>query len=144
MPAVPPLTARFARWTIRKPYGLIGATVIAGLLVIGILGMYGATGPGLLDARTAFFITGGAIVVLTLASLYLMFTMNDVIRVLHVHQQRLPALQRDRDAAQDQRIAALEEARLADPAAMGAVASLEERVAQLERKVSSQVGHRAR
>lgn len=130
----------------RRPYALIGLLAAAGVLVIGVLGLYGASGPGLLSVQEAFFITGGVLLVLALTSLYLMFTISDAMRILHIHEQRIPELQKARDAAQDTRIGSLEKqtsAMKADamhdvpPVVFGAINRIEERLEELERRTAS-------
>ncbi|HEV8359673.1 MAG TPA: DUF4332 domain-containing protein [Candidatus Thermoplasmatota archaeon] len=123
----------------RKPYMRVGAFVVLGIVAVILLGALGASSPGIVDVRSAFFMTAGAILILALAMVYLFFTLNDALRILHVHEQRIPEIQKQRDASQDTRITALERRMALGSSSVSAtseaaLARLEERIAALERR----------
>lgn len=123
------------------PYSVLGALIIAGLIVVALLGYSGVQSAGIFDTREAFFVIGASILILTAASVYLLFTLRNTISVLKIHEEELQAA---RDAAQEGRIASLEGTRAGATTSLGPrvtalepqLASLETRVAALERERS--------
>ncbi len=123
------------------PYSVLGGLIIAGLIVVALLGYYGVQSPGIFATREAFFVIGASILILTAASVYLLFTLRNTISVLKIHEEELQAA---RDAAQEGRIASLEGTRSGATTSLGPrvtalepqLASLETRVAALERERS--------
>ena len=110
------------------PYSVLGALVIAGLVIVAFLGYSGVQSAGIFSTREAFFVIGASILILTAASIYLLFTLRDTISVLKIHEEEL---QSARDAAQEGRIASLESTR------SGATTSLAPRVDALEPQLAS-------
>jgi hypothetical protein len=127
---------------VSYPYSLLGALVLAGLVVIFIMGYYGTQSAGVFTPREAFFVIGASILILAVSSIYQFLTIRDTISVLKIHEE---VLQSARDMAQEKRISSLEDTRSGATASMGPrvaalepqLASLEERVAALEKKKSS-------
>jgi hypothetical protein len=113
---------------ISYPYSLLGGLVIAGLIVVALMGYYGTQSVGIFSPREAFFVIGASILILSAASVYLFLTLRDTISVLKIHEEEL---QSARDAAQEGRIASLESTRA------GTTTSLEPRVAALEPQLAS-------
>jgi hypothetical protein len=112
---------------ISYPYSLLGGLVLAGLIVVALMGYYGTQSAGIFSPREAFFVIGASILILSAASVYLFMTLRDTISVLKIHEEELQAA---RDAGQERRIASLESTR------SGATTSLAPRVAALERERS--------
>ncbi|MFZ3169060.1 MAG: hypothetical protein WA130_15715 [Candidatus Methanoperedens sp.] len=110
------------------PYAVLGGLVIAGLIIVAFLGYSGVQSAGIFSTREAFFVIGASILILTAASIYLLFTLRDTISVLKIHEEEL---QSARDAAQEERIASLESTR------SGATTSLAPRVDALEPQLAS-------
>jgi hypothetical protein len=127
---------------ISYPYSLLGGLVIAGLIVVFLLGYYGVQSPGIFETREAFFVIGASILILTVASVYLFLTLRDTISVLKIHEEELQAV---RDTMQERRISSLESTRSGATTSIGPrvdalepqLASLESRVTSLEKKSSS-------
>ncbi|MCX9081198.1 MAG: hypothetical protein OIN83_03285 [Candidatus Methanoperedens sp.] len=113
---------------ISYPYSLLGGLVLAGLIVVFLMGYYGTQSAGIFSPREAFFVIGASILILTAASVYLFLTLRDTISVLKIHEEELQAA---RDAAQERRLASLEGTR------SGATTSLEPRVTALEPQLAS-------
>jgi predicted flap endonuclease-1-like 5' DNA nuclease len=108
--------------------------MIAGLLIVGVLGYVGVNGPGVLNTSPAFFVMGGSILILAAASVYLLFTLRSTISVLEVHEKTLAKLQATRDGVQDNRLSSLEGTRVNTNNNLSAqLAPLEVRIANLER-----------
>jgi predicted flap endonuclease-1-like 5' DNA nuclease len=123
-----------------KSYAAVGALVVAGLLIVGVLGYVGVNGPGVLETSPAFFVLGSSILILAGASLYLLFTLRSTIRVVQVHEQFIAKSQANRDVTQDDRLTSLEGTRTnayANPTVSAQLAPLEVRVASLERARSA-------
>jgi hypothetical protein len=126
---------------IGYPYSLLGALVLAGLVVIFIMGYYGTQSAGVFTPREAFFVIGASILILAVSSIYQFLTIRDTISVLKIHEEEL---QSARDTAQEKRISSLEDTRAGATASLSPrvaalepqLASLEERVAALEHKRS--------
>jgi hypothetical protein len=113
---------------ISYPYSLLGGLVLAGLIVVFLMGYYGTQSAGIFSPREAFFVIGASILILTAASVYLFMTLRDTISVLKIHEEELQAA---RDAGQERRIASLESTR------SGATTSLAPRVAALEPQLAT-------
>jgi hypothetical protein len=113
---------------ISYPYSLLGGLVLAGLIVVFLLGYLGTKSAGIFEPREAFFVIGASILILTAASVYLFLTLRDTISVLKIHEEELQAA---RDAGQERRIASLESTR------SGATTSLAPRVAALEPQLAT-------
>jgi hypothetical protein len=113
---------------ISYPYSLLGGLVLAGLIVVFLMGYYGTQSAGIFSPREAFFVIGASILILTAASVYLFLTLRDTISVLKIHEEELQAA---RDAGQERRIASLESTR------SGATTSLAPRVAALEPQLAT-------
>jgi len=132
---------------VSYPYSLLGGLVIAGLLVVFIIGYYGIESAGVFTPREAFFVIGASILILSVSSIYQFLTIRDTISVLKIHEEEL---QSARDMAQEKRISSLEDTRSGATASIGPrvaalepqLASLETRVAALERR-SSNIGRTA-
>jgi predicted flap endonuclease-1-like 5' DNA nuclease len=117
-----------------RSYAAVGGLVIAGLLIVGVLGYVGVNGPGVLNTSPAFFAMGGSILILAAASVYLLFTLRSTIGVLEVHEKTIAKLQATRDGVQDSRISSLEGTRVSTNNSLSAqLAPLEVRIANLER-----------
>jgi hypothetical protein len=127
---------------ISYPYSLLGGLVIAGLIVVFLMGYYGTQSPGVFTAREAFFVMGASILILSAASVYLFLTLRDTISVLKIHEEDLQSV---RDTMQERRISSLESTRSGATTSIGPrvdalepqLASLESRVSSLEKKGSS-------
>jgi hypothetical protein len=113
---------------ISYPYSLLGGLVIAGLIVVALMGYYGTQSAGIFSPREAFFVIGASILILSAASVYQFLTLRDTISVLKIHEEEL---QSARDTAQEGRIASLEGTRA------GATTSLEPRVSALEPQLAN-------
>ncbi|MCX9085697.1 MAG: hypothetical protein OIN87_12960 [Candidatus Methanoperedens sp.] len=113
---------------ISYPYSLLGGLVLAGLIVVFLLGYLGTKSAGIFEPREAFFVIGASILILTAASVYLLLTLRDTISVLKIHEEEL---QSARDAGQERRIASLENTR------SGATASLAPRVDAMEPQLAT-------
>lgn len=144
----------------KYPYSVLGALIIAGLIVVALMGYSGVQSAGIFKQREAFFVIGSSILILTAASLYLLFTLRNTISVLKIHEEELQAA-RDasqegriaslensngqvvpcrhlRDTAQDERIASLEATRVDATTSMGpSVTALEPQLANLEKRITA-------
>jgi hypothetical protein len=117
------------------PYAVLGALALAGLVVIFLMGYYGAESAGIFSPREAFFVIGASILILTAASAYLLFTLRNTVSVLKIHEEELQAA---REAAQEMRIASLESARTEAAKSLGPrVAALEPQLAKVETRVTT-------
>lgn len=94
----------------KYPYAILGALVIAGLIAVVSLLMLGVTGPGVFSftLNAAFLGIGTAMLILTVSTLYLFFTLRSASKKLAQQQQEL---QNIRDLAQDGRLSSLETTR---------------------------------
>lgn len=120
---------------ISYPYSVLGGLVIAGLIVVALMGYYGTQSAGVFTPREAFFVIGASILILTAASVYMFLTLRDTISVLKIHEEELQAA---RDAAQEGRIASLEGTRAGATTSLGPrVAALEPQLASLETRVTN-------
>ena len=120
---------------ISYPYSLLGGLVIAGLVVVAVLGYYGTQSAGIFNPREAFFVIGASILILTAASVYLFMTLRNTISVLKIHEEEL---QSARDTAQELRISSLEGTRAGATTSLGPrVAALEPQLASLETRVTA-------
>jgi hypothetical protein len=106
---------------ISYPYSVLGGLVLAGLIIVALMGYYGTQSAGIFSPREAFFVIGASILILSAASVYQFMTLRDTISVLKIHEEEL---QSARDAAQEMRLASLEGTR------SGATTSLAPRVSQ--------------
>jgi hypothetical protein len=113
---------------ISYPYSLLGGLVLAGLIVVALMGYYGTQSAGIFSPREAFFVIGASILILSAASVYQFMTLRDTISVLKIHEEEL---QSARDKAQEGRLASLEDTR------SGATTSIAPRVAALEPQLAS-------
>ena len=113
---------------ISYPYSVLGGLVLAGLIVVALMGYYGTQSAGIFSPREAFFVIGASILILSAASVYQFLTLRDTISILKIHEEEL---QSARDAAQEGRIASLESTR------SGATTSLAPRVAALEPQLAT-------
>ena len=113
---------------ISYPYSVLGGLVLAGLIVVALMGYYGTQSAGIFSPREAFFVIGASILILSAASVYQFLTLRDTISVLKIHEEEL---QSARDAAQEMRITSLEGTR------SGATTSLAPRVAALEPQLAT-------
>jgi hypothetical protein len=113
---------------ISYPYSVLGGLVLAGLIVVALMGYYGTQSAGIFSPREAFFVIGASILILSAASVYQFMTLRDTISVLKIHEEEL---QSARDAAQEMRLASLEGTR------SGATTSLAPRVAALEPQLAT-------
>ena len=113
---------------ISYPYSLLGGLVLAGLIVVFLMGYYGTQSAGIFSPREAFFVIGASIIILSAAAVYQFLTLRDTISVLKIHEEEL---QSARDAAQEMRLASLEGTR------SGATTSLAPRVAVLEPQLAT-------
>jgi hypothetical protein len=117
------------------PYSVLGALVLAGLIVVFLMGYYGTQSAGMFTPREAFFVIGASILILTAASMYLFFTLRNTISVLKIHEEELQAA---RDAAQEMRLASLEGTRSGATTSLAPrVAALEPQLATLEKRVTA-------
>ena len=76
------------------PYAVLGGLVIAGLIIVAFLGYSGVQSAGIFSPREAFFVIGASILILTAASIYLLFTLRDTISVLKIHEEELQSARR--------------------------------------------------
>jgi len=113
---------------ISYPYSVLGGLVLAGLIIVALMGYYGTQSAGIFSPREAFFVIGASILILSAASVYQFLTLRDTISVLKIHEEEL---QSARDAAQEMRLASLEGTR------SGATTSLAPRVAALEPQLAT-------
>ncbi|MCE8429308.1 MAG: hypothetical protein J5U19_13070, partial [Candidatus Methanoperedens sp.] len=67
---------------ISYPYSLLGGLVIAGLVVVALMGYFGTQSAGIFDPREAFFVIGASILILSAASVYQFLTLRNTISVL--------------------------------------------------------------
>jgi hypothetical protein len=126
---------------ISYPYSLLGGLVLAGLIVVFVMGYYGAQSAGIFSPREAFFVIGASILILTAASVYLFLTLRDTISVLKIHEEELQAA---RDAAQERRLASLEGTRSGATTSLGPrVTALEPQLATLETRITALERERA-
>lgn len=126
---------------ISYPYSLLGGLVLAGLVVVFLMGYYGTQSAGIFSPREAFFVIGASILILTAASVYLFLTLRDTISVLKIHEEELQAA---RDAAQERRLASLEGTRSGATTSLGPrVAALEPQLATLEKRITALERERA-
>jgi len=120
---------------ISYPYSLLGGLVLAGLIIVALMGYYGTQSAGIFSPREAFFVIGASILILSAASVYLFLTLRDTISVLKIHEEEL---QSARDAAQEMRLASLESTRTGATTSLGPrVAALEPQLATLETRVTA-------
>ena len=120
---------------ISYPYSLLGGLVLAGLIVVALMGYYGTQSAGIFSPREAFFVIGASILILSAASLYLFMTLRDTISVLKIHEEELQAA---RDAAQEMRLASLESTRSGATTSLGPrVTALEPQLAALETRITA-------
>ncbi len=120
---------------ISYPYSVLGGLVIAGLIVVALMGYYGVQSAGIFSPREAFFVIGASILILSAASVYQFLTLRDTISVLKIHEEEL---QSARDMAQEMRIASLEGTRAGATTSVGPrVAALEPQLASLETRVAA-------
>ncbi|HET6405518.1 MAG TPA: DUF4332 domain-containing protein [Candidatus Thermoplasmatota archaeon] len=112
----------------RYPYTVLGGLVIAGLAAVLSLLMLGVTGPGFFTftLSAAFLGMGSAVLILTLATLYLFFTLRSTSLKFAAQQKELQAL---RDLAQDGRLVSLETTRTGSKASSNV---RDERLSSLE------------
>jgi hypothetical protein len=126
---------------ISYPYSLLGGLVLAGLIVVALMGYYGTQSAGIFSPREAFFVIGASILILSAASVYLFMTLRDTISVLKIHEEELQAA---RDAAQEMRLASLESTRSGATTSLGPrVSALEPQLATLEKRVTAMERERA-
>ncbi len=120
---------------ISYPYSVLGGLVIAGLIVVALMGYYGTQSAGIFTPREAFFVIGASILILSAASVYQFLTLRDTISVLKIHEEEL---QSARDKAQEGRIASLEGTRAGATTSLGPrVAALEPQLASLDTRVAA-------
>jgi len=120
---------------ISYPYSLLGGLVLAGLIIVFLMGYYGTQSVGIFSPREAFFVIGASILILTAASVYLFLTLRDTISVLKIHEEELQAA---RDAAQERRLASLEGTRSGATTSLGPrVSALEPQLATLETRITA-------
>jgi hypothetical protein len=120
---------------ISYPYSLLGGLVLAGLIVVALMGYYGTQSAGIFSPREAFFVIGASILILSAASVYLFMTLRDTISVLKIHEEELQAA---RDAAQEMRLASLESTRSGATTSLGPrVTALEPQLAALETRITA-------
>lgn len=132
----------------RYPYSMLGALVLAGLIIVFVMGYYGTQSAGIFSPREAFFVIGASILILTAASAYLLFTLRNTVSVLKIHEEELQSM---RDTMQERRISSLENTRSGATTSLGPrvnalepqLATLETRVTSLEQKDVSQSGRKA-
>ena len=113
---------------ISYPYSVLGGLVLAGLIIVALMGYYGTQSAGIFSPREAFFVIGASILILSAASVYQFMTLRETISVLKIHEEEL---QSARDTAQEMRLASLESTR------SGATTSLAPRVAALEPQLAT-------
>jgi hypothetical protein len=120
---------------ISYPYSLLGGLVIAGLIIVFLMGYYGVQSINIFSPREAFFVIGASILILAAASVYQFMTLRDTISVLKIHEEELQAA---RDTAQEGRIASLEATRSGATVSLGPrVTALEPQLASLESRVTA-------
>jgi|GEM_PF-3582752 len=120
---------------ISYPYSLLGGLVLAGLIVVFLMGYYGTQSAGIFSPREAFFVIGASIIILSAAAVYQFLTLRDTISVLKIHEEEL---QSARDAAQEMRLASLEGTRSGATTSLAPrVAALEPQLATLEKRVTA-------
>lgn len=120
---------------IAYPYSLLGGLVLAGLIVVFLMGYYGTQSAGIFSPREAFFVIGASILILTAGSVYLFMTLRNTISILKIHEEELQA---SRDAAQERRLESLEDTRTGAASSLSPrVAALEPQLASLEKRVST-------
>lgn len=120
---------------ISYPYSMLGGLVIAGLIVVFLMGYYGVQSINIFSPREAFFVIGASILILSAASVYQFMTLRDSISVLKVHEEELQSM---RDNAQERRISSLESIRSGMSASVGPrIAALEPQLASLETRVTT-------
>lgn len=120
---------------ISYPYSLLGALVLAGLIVIFLMGYYGSQSAGIFSPREAFFVIGASIIILSAASVYQFLTLRNSMSVLKIHEEEL---QSARDTAQEKRISSLESTLSGMGGSIGPrVAALEPQLASLETRVTT-------
>jgi len=120
---------------ISYPYSMLGGLVIAGLIIVFLMGYYGVQSINIFSAREAFFVIGASILILSAASVYQFLTLRDTISVLKIHEEEL---QSARDKAQEGRIASLESTRAGATTSLGPrVAALEPQLASLEARITT-------
>jgi len=123
------------------PYSVLGALVIAALVVVFLMGYYGTQSAGIFSPREAFFVIGASILIMSAASVYLFLTLRNTINVLKIHEEELQSM---RDTMQERRITSLEGTRSGARTSIAPridalepqLASLEKRVTTLERERS--------
>jgi len=126
---------------ISYPYALLGGLVLAGLIVVALMGYYGTQSAGIFSPREAFFVIGASIIILSAAAVYQFLTLRDTISVLKIHEEELQAA---RDAAQEMRLASLESTRSGATTSLGPrVSALEPQLATLEKRVTAMERERA-
>jgi hypothetical protein len=120
---------------IAYPYSMLGGLVIAGLIVVFVMGYYGTQSAGIFSPREAFFVIGASILIVSAASVYLFLTLRNTISVLKIHEEELQSM---RDIVQERRITSLESTRSgATTSIVPRVAALEPQLASLETRVTS-------
>jgi len=120
---------------ISYPYSMLGGLVIAGLIIVVLMGYYGAQSAGVFTPREAFFVIGASIIIISAASVYQFLTLRETISILKIHEEEL---QSARDKAQEDRIASLEATRAGTTTSLGPrVAALEPQLASLETRVTN-------
>jgi hypothetical protein len=120
---------------IAYPYSILGALVIAGLVVVFLMGYYGVQSAGVFTPREAFFVIGASILIISAASAYLFLTLRNTISVLRIHEEELQSV---RDTVQESRITSLESTRSGATASIAPrVDALEPQLASLEKRVTS-------
>ena len=126
---------------ISYPYSMLGGLVLAGLIVVALMGYYGTQSPGVFTPREAFFVIGASILILSAAAVYQFLTLRDTISVLKIHEEELQAA---RDAAQERRLASLEGTRSGTTTSLGPrVTALEPQLATLETRITALERERA-
>jgi hypothetical protein len=126
---------------ISYPYSVLGGLVLAGLIIVALMGYYGTQSAGIFSPREAFFVIGASILILSAASVYQFMTLRDTISVLKIHEEEL---QSARDAAQEMRLASLESTRSGATTSLAPrVSALEPQLATLEKRVTALEGGRA-
>ena len=109
--------------------------VIAGLIVVFLLGYWGTKSAGIFEPREAFFVIGASIIILSAASVYQFLTLRNSMSVLKIHEEEL---QSARDTAQEKRISSLESTLSGMGGSIGPrVAALEPQLASLETRVTT-------
>ena len=120
---------------ISYPYSVLGGLVLAGLIVVALMGYYGTQSAGIFSPREAFFVIGASILILSAASVYQFMTLRDTISVLKIHEEELQAA---RDAAQEMRLTSLESTRSGATTSLGPrVTALEPQLAALETRITA-------